>query len=281
MFRTKQREQGCRSRPRIRGKHSLDTLRGAAENLQGDLELADDTLVVETRALKRHFGRIRAVDGVDLAVRAGETYGLLGPNGSGKTTLIRLLVGLLRPTAGEARVLGKPMPNKEVLSRVGYMTQADALYQDLTVWENLLFFGRVYGVSSRSRLRELLELVELPDRADSVVATLSGGMRRRASLACALVHNPVLLFLDEPTVGIDPQLRMSFWQHFYRLNQQGVSIIVSSHVMDEAEHCHRLGLMREGHILAEGSAEELRQHSGTSTLEEAFLSYIGGGSGLG
>jgi len=240
-----------------------------------------DTLVVETQRLSRHFGRIKAVDGVDLGVRAGETYGLLGPNGSGKTTLIRLLVGLLKPTAGEARVLGRVMPNKEVLSIVGYMTQAEALYQDLTVWENLVFFGRIYGGTSHSRLRELLELVELGQRADSVVATLSGGMRRRLSLACALVHNPVLLFLDEPTVGIDPQLRVTFWQHFYRLNERGVTIIVSSHVMDEAEHCHRLGLMRDGRLLAEGSAEELRQSSGTSTLEEAFLAYIRGGGEFG
>jgi len=240
-----------------------------------------DTLVVETQRLSRHFGRIRAVDGVDLRVRAGETYGLLGPNGSGKTTLIRLLVGLLRPTAGEAWVLGRSMPNKEVLSLVGYMTQAEALYQDLTVWENLLFFGRIYGETSHSRLHQLLELVELSQRADSVVATLSGGMRRRLSLACALVHKPVVLFLDEPTVGIDPQLRVTFWEHFYKLNEQGVTIIVSSHVMDEAEHCHRLGLMRDGRLLAEGSAEELRQGSGTSTLEEAFLAYIRGSGELG
>ncbi len=237
-----------------------------------------DTPVVETHGLSRHFGTIKAVDGVDLRVRTGETYGILGPNGCGKTTLIRLLVGLLRPTAGEARVLGKSMPNKEVLSRVGYMTQTEAVYQDLTVWENLLFFGRVYGVGSRSHLHEILELVELTDRANSVVATLSGGMRRRVSLACALVHNPVLLFLDEPTVGVDPQLRVSFWEHFYKLNKQGVTIIVSSHIMDEAERCHRLGLMRDGHLLAEGSAGELRQRSGTSTLEEAFLAYAGGGS---
>jgi ABC-2 type transport system ATP-binding protein len=231
--------------------------------------------------LSRHFGIIKAVNGVNLRIRAGETYGLLGPNGSGKTTLIRLLVGLLRPTAGEAWVLGRSMPNKEVLSLVGYMTQAEALYQDLTVWENLLFFGRVYGESSPSRLSELLNLVDLEERADSIVATLSGGMRRRLSLACALVHRPVVLFLDEPTVGIDPQLRVTFWEHFYKLNEQGVTIIVSSHVMDEAERCHRLGLMRDGRLLAEGSAEELRQSSGTSTLEEAFLAYIRGSSELG
>jgi len=239
-----------------------------------------DTPVVETQGLSRHFGRIRAVDGVDLTVRAGETYGLLGPNGSGKTTLIRLLVGLLKPTTGRAVVLGETMPNKEVLSRVGYMTQTEAVYQDLTVLENLLFFARIYGVTSGSRLWELLELVNLVDRAHDAVATLSGGMRRRVSLACALVHSPDLLFLDEPTVGVDPELRATFWSHFYRLNEQGVTIIVSSHVMDEAERCHRLGLMRGGRLLDEGTAQELRDRTGSPTLEEAFLAYTGVGSEL-
>jgi ABC-2 type transport system ATP-binding protein len=232
--------------------------------------------VIEAKGLERHFGKIRAVDGVDLRVKAGETYGLLGPNGCGKTTLIRLLVGLLKPTAGEVKVLGKTVPCKDVLARVGYMTQAEAIYQDLTIWENLLFFGRIYGMTSRQRLRETLELVGLAQRADSVVQTLSGGMRRRVSLACAMVHNPQLLFLDEPTVGVDPQLRVTFWDHFHKLNEQGVTIIVSSHVMDEAERCHRLGLMRDGRLLAEGSARELRERSGAATLEEAFLSYAGG-----
>jgi ABC-2 type transport system ATP-binding protein len=156
------------------------------------------------------------------------------------------------------------------------MTQAEAIYQDLTIWENLLFFGRIYGTTSRQRLREVLELVNLADRADSAVHTLSGGMRRRVSLACSLVHSPRLLFLDEPTVGVDPQLRVAFWDHFHKLNEQGVTIIVSSHVMDEAERCHRLGLMRGGRILAEGSARELRERTGTSTLEQAFLTYAGG-----
>lgn len=234
------------------------------------------TTVVETRGLSRHFGRIRAVDEVNLQVRAGETYGLLGPNGCGKTTLIRLLVGLLRPTTGEAIVLAKTVPNKDILSQVDYMTQAEAIYQDLTVLENLRFFGSIYGVDSTSRFHEVLELVELAERANSVVSTLSGGMRRRVSLACAMLHNPMLLFLDEPTVGVDPELRVSFWDHFRRLNEQGVTIVVSSHVMDEAEHCHRLGLMRNGRILAEGSASELRQRTGTSTLEEAYLALARG-----
>jgi ABC-2 type transport system ATP-binding protein len=233
--------------------------------------------VIETRGLHKHFGDIRAVDGVDMAVRPGEIYGLLGPNGSGKTTLIRLLIGLLRATEGTATVLGHAVPDKSLLAEVGYMTQSSALYEDLTVRENVGFFAEMCGGVPRARVDEGIALVNLDDRADSVVRTLSGGMRQRASLACALVHRPRLLLLDEPTVGVDPQLRATFWDYFRGLAESGITLIVSSHVMDEAERCDRLGFMRQGRLLAEGSSAELRERAGTRTLEDAFIRFAAEG----
>jgi ABC-2 type transport system ATP-binding protein len=234
--------------------------------------------VVQTEALRKHFGPIHAVDGLDLAVRPGEIYGLLGPNGSGKTTLIRLLIGLLKPTTGRVTVLGRPMPDKAILARVGYMTQSHALYDDLTVGENVAFFAEMCGLSDRARIDEILALVDLRDRAGSPVRTLSGGMKQRTSLACALVHRPRLLLLDEPTVGVDPQLRVGFWSYFRQLAGEGVTLIISSHVMDEAERCDRLGMLRQGKLLAEGPPEALRAQAGAATLEEAFLHFAEGGS---
>jgi ABC-2 type transport system ATP-binding protein len=228
-------------------------------------------IAIETTGLTKRFGSIEVLCDITLRVPTGQTYGLLGPNGSGKTTLIRLVAGLLRPTAGRLTVLGETMPSRRILADIGYMPQTAALYQELTVGENVSFFSRIYGVSSPGRVEEVLELVGLTERADSPVYALSGGMRQRTSMACALVHSPKLLLLDEPTVGVDPPLRVAFWQYFHRLNQEGVTILVSSHVMDEAERCDRLVLLRDGLILAEGSAAELREQAGTSTLEEAFL----------
>lgn len=233
--------------------------------------------ILETHELHKHFGSIHAVDGVNLSVGGGEVYGLLGPNGSGKTTLIRLLLGLLSPTSGRIRLLGEAVPNKAILSQVGYMTQASALYEDLTVRENIVFFAEMCGGYDRAWVDEVIELVDLQDRSHSLVRTLSGGLRQRTSLACSLAHKPDLLLLDEPTVGVDPQLRASFWSHFRRLAETGVTLIVSSHVMDEAERCDRLGFMRQGKLLAEGSAAELRGQTGARTLEEAFLHFAGDG----
>jgi ABC-2 type transport system ATP-binding protein len=231
--------------------------------------------VVEATALHKHFGAIRAVDGVDLGLPAGRIYGLIGPNGSGKTTLIRLLVGLARATSGEARVLGTLLPSRPLLDRIGYMTQADGVYPELSVWENIEFFARLFGVADRAALMSSLDLVELADRASTPVAELSGGLRRRLSLACALVHRPPVVFLDEPTVGVDPALRVEFWRHFRELAAAGTTILVSSHVMDEADRCDELMLMRTGRIVARGTADDLRRRGGAERLEDAFLRLSG------
>ena len=217
----------------------------------------------------KNFGSLRALDSISLTVEEGEVYGLLGPNGSGKTTLIRMLVGLIKPDAGSVRVLGTLMPDLGVLAGIGYMTQQAALYPDLSVIENVSFFASIYG--AQTGVEEALRFVELWDRRESTVDTLSGGMRQRASLACALVHRPRLLLLDEPTVGVDPQLRRQFWDHFREMAGSGTSIIVSSHVMDEAQRCDRLGLIRFGRLLAEGSVAELQERAGAGDLESAFL----------
>ena len=233
-------------------------------------------IAVETQGLVRDFGRLRAVDGIDLEVRAGEIYGLLGPNGSGKTTLIRMLTGILRPTRGTISVLGQKIPNKRIMSRVGYMTQALALYEELTVRENISFFASMCGTAKAKQIDEVIELVDLRDRQKSRVANLSGGMKRRTSLACALVHHPDVLLLDEPTVGVDPTLRVMFWDYFKRAAEGGTALVVSSHVMDEAERCSRLGFVRNGRLIAEGNSRELIDNARAENLEDAFLRLAAG-----
>src|SRR2546423_9775359 len=199
-----------------------------------------EAYAVDVEGVAKRFGDIKALDGVTLRVRQGEIYGLLGPNGAGKTTLIRAIVGLIAPDAGTVTVLGRRLPHLDVLRQVGYMTQQAALYPGLSVAENVKFFAAINGVEDG--VDDVLRFVRLDSRKDSVVANLSGGMRQRCSLACALVHKPKLLLLDEPTVGVDPQLRVQFWDSFRRMADEGTTIIVSSHVMDEAERSHGLGL---------------------------------------
>ena len=233
----------------------------------------DTPFAVEARDVRKRFGDVTALDGVSLSIPAGQIYGLLGPNGSGKTTLIRALAGLLRPDEGELLVFGKPPRDAVAASTVGYMTQAAALYSDLSVQENLRFFGTLSGLRDiEAGIEDALRRVDLLDRRGSIVGTLSGGMRTRVSLAATLLHQPRLLLLDEPTVGVDPALRRDFWQHFRSLASTGVTILVSSHVMDEASRCDRLGLIRAGRLLAEGSAVELIARAGAGDLESAFLS---------
>ena len=232
-----------------------------------------DAYAVNVDGVSKSFGAFKALNGINLRVRQGEIYGLLGPNGAGKTTLIRLLCGLLEAHAGTVTVLGHRMPNVAVLRHIGYMTQQAALYPSISVEENVRFFAAINGADEG--VQEALELVQLWDRRSSVVSTLSGGMRQRCSLACALVHKPELLLLDEPTVGVDPQLRVQFWESFRRMAANGTTLIVSSHVMDEADRCQRLGLIQYGRLLAEGSPADIRAQGGSQNLEEAFLALAG------
>jgi ABC-2 type transport system ATP-binding protein len=226
---------------------------------------------IATVGLTKRFGDLTAVDGIDLELPPGRIYGLLGPNGSGKTTLIRLLAGLARPSSGSARVLGVEMPSRSNLEHIGYMTQADGIYAELSVWENIRFFAALFGVHDDAALRHAIEVVDLADRRDTPAFELSGGMRRRLSLACALVHTPQILFLDEPTVGIDPALRVQFWGYFRDLAAGGTTLLVASHVMDEADRCDELLLILHGRLLARGSGAEIRRQAGVPDLEGAFL----------
>jgi len=206
-------------------------------------------------------------------IDAGAVTGLLGPSGSGKTTLLRSLVGVQVVAGGEVTVLGEPAGSPALRSRVGYVTQAPSVYADLTVRENLRYFGRVLATPPQ-RVDAVLATVGLGDHADQVVSTLSGGQRARASLATALLNEPELLVLDEPTVGLDPVLRRDLWDTFHRLAETGATLLVSSHVMDEAERCDDLLLLREGRVLAAGTPDELRQRTGTDDLDTAFLRLV-------
>jgi len=241
-------------------------------------EMNRTEIAVETRGLIKNYGRFTALNNLDLCIKRGETYGLLGPNGSGKTTLIKILCGLMRPTKGEAMVLGSSSADSSISPRIGYMPQETALYLDLTVHENMELFGEIYGMT-KLEIGEgedrLLEVVDLAGWGNSTISSLSGGMRHRVSLACSLLHGPELLFLDEPTVGVDPELRVSFWDYFEKLRASGVTVVITTHYMDEAHHCSRIGLLREGGLIAEGTPEDIINSSGAKSLEEAFLLLAG------
>ncbi len=221
--------------------------------------------VIEVNDLVKQFGDFTAIDHVSFQVQRGEVVGYLGPNGSGKTTTMRVLLGLLRPTSGTARVLGFDVVQQAERIRplVGYMSQKFALYEDLTVRENLVFYAGVYGMGPslyRPRVKEVLELVGLAGRESDLARILAGGWRQRLALAIALVHKPQLLFLDEPTSGVDPEARRAFWDMIYTLAEGGATIFVSTHYMDEAEHCGRLGIMNRGKLLALDSPSALKRN---------------------
>jgi ABC-2 type transport system ATP-binding protein len=245
---------------------------GAGVGMKG----ADDGAAVATDGLRKEFGDLVAVEGLSLSIAKGVLYGMIGPNGSGKTTAIRMLVGRLRPTGGTARVLGEAVPLSKKVADVGYMPQEMAIYTDLTVTENLQLFGSLYSMDPdeySEREESLLSMVGLRERRDSLVSHLSGGMKHRVSLACTMIHDPEVLFLDEPTVGVDPELRVGFWQHFSDLKDRGRTVVITTHYMDEAVRCDLVGMMRHGRLIAQGTPKALMDETSASDLEGAFLEY--------
>jgi ABC-2 type transport system ATP-binding protein len=234
-------------------------------------------LAIEVSKAGFNYGHIKALDELSLEVPSGISFGLLGPNGAGKTTLIRLLAGLVNPKSGTISVLGQ-IPSRKTAHLIGYMPQLPALYSELSVQQNVTFFASIYGLKTKKqeRIEEVIRLIDLWKRRKDSIQNLSGGMKQRVSLACAIVHNPPLLLLDEPTVGLDPELRVTFWAYFSSLTQNGTTIIISSHTMDDAAHCDQLAFMRQGRIIARGTPFELRQSTGqaNATLEDAFLHCI-------
>jgi len=218
--------------------------------------------VIIAEGLTRKFGDFVAVDHISFQVNPGEVVGYLGPNGSGKTTTIRMLLGLLEPTDGHAKVLGYDAfrQSEEVRALAGYMSQKFALYDDLTVWENMEFYGGVYGIRDKDRIASTLEMLSLGEHGSTLTGSLSAGWRQRLALGIALVHKPKLLFLDEPTSGVDPTARRAFWDLIYELASDGVTILVTTHYMDEAEYCERVGIMRDGKLLAFDTPGDLKKN---------------------
>jgi ABC-2 type transport system ATP-binding protein len=231
---------------------------------------------IVTRGLRKTFGRLVAVEGLDLTVPNGQIFGLLGPNGSGKTTTIRLLTGLIPPTSGTAEVAGIDVVHdpEKVRRRIGYMSQRFGLYPDLTVRENLEFYAGVYGLIGAERQARIAEQVEayiLGERFDQLAGTLSGGWKQRLALACATTHRPDLVFLDEPTAGVDPASRRLFWQLIHREVTGGMTVLVTTHYMDEAEQCGQLAFLSRGHLIGVGTPKEITERFGLPTVEDVFI----------
>ena len=222
------------------------------------------TIAVKVRGLTKWFGNFVAVDSIDLTIRKGEIFGFLGPNGAGKSTTIKMLCGLLLPTKGEGSVGGFDVAkqSEEIKASIGYMSQKFSLYDDLTVEENIHFFSGIYGVEQsrkKERLEWTLEMAGLKDRRKDLTQTLPGGFKQRLALGCALLHEPQIIFLDEPTSGVDPISRRNFWNLINEMSKAGVTIFVTTHYMDEADYCNRLALIYRGRIIAEGTPDELKQ----------------------
>jgi len=231
---------------------------------------------VVVRGLRKVFGSLVALEGLDLSIRRGEVFGLLGPNGSGKTTTIRMLCGLMEPTAGSATVVGFDIASQaeQIRRRIGYMSQRFGLYDDLTVRENIRFYATIYGLygaERNQRIEQLIQELDLAARVGQLAGTLSGGWKQRLALACAIAHGPAMLFLDEPTAGVDPASRRLFWQKIHGLAAQGTTILVTTHYMDEAERCERLAFLSRGRLIAVGTVAEVLTQFGQASIEDVFI----------
>lgn len=235
--------------------------------------------IIHLENLSKDFGKIKAVNQVSLNVKRGSIYGLLGPNGAGKSTTIRMICGVLTPTEGKALIDGMDVYKdaEAIKARIGYMSQKFSLYDDLTVHENLKFYASLYGIYGKERnerIKQLIEMAGISGRENQLAGTLSGGWKQRLALGCALIHKPSLLILDEPTAGVDPVARRIFWELIFKLSAQGITVLVTTHYMDEAESCDRIAFIFNGGVIAEGTPENLIQEINGKNLEDVFIHYV-------
>lgn len=235
--------------------------------------------MIELEDISKHFGRHRAVNQVNLRVKRGSIYGLLGPNGAGKSTTIRMICGVLKPSGGRAYVDGLDVykDSERIKSRIGYMSQKFSLYDDLTVLENLRFYASIYGISGKERddrIQQLIEMAGISGREHQLAGHLSGGWKQRLALGCALIHKPSLLILDEPTAGVDPVARRVFWELIFKLAKQGITVLVTTHYMDEAESCDEISFVFNGSVIASGTPKALIDSKGLKNLEDVFIRFV-------
>lgn len=241
-------------------------------------EMYTQSTCIRINHVDRCFGKKQVLFDINLEIPNAQIFGILGPSGSGKTTLVKMVAGVDEATNGEVYVLNQKMPKLTIMNHIGYMAQADALYGELTAEENIKFFASMYKLSKQTiqqRIQTVMEIIDLTAFLKRQVKEFSGGMKRRLSLAIALIHEPSILILDEPTAGIDPLLRMSIWKELKRLRDNGITIIITTHVMDELEKCDNLCMIRDGKMIAVGSPSELKTSSSSTSIEEAFLYFIG------